>query len=199
MPKRKPFARRTKSGRAIPDRDAVDHGTPEVRALRARVLGRLAGVMPLSADNPIDLLTARSLIEPNENEAARSYQRAHAMIYGASQARAAALGAPQGPSVGVRARIIAERFLHASNAIVSDLGRETQNAFHRYVIAEYCDRAIVALRHGRSIAELLDADRTRIARVRFALHQLAKLPPVIVSQRDLDLAELQEALERIAA
>lgn len=183
--------RRSRKGDGSPV-TTTDRGTPEMQAIRARALGAAADLLPLSADNPIDVLTARKLLTTEQNEAARNYQRAHALVYGASQARAAALGMPQGREPSTRARLIAERFLVASNAIVMRFGNNTQGAFSRYVISECSDSTIAALRSGARFADLLPADRDRIRRVESALRLIASMPRIVVSDQDVAMAQASE-------
>lgn len=154
MPKRNRSARRTKKGRAIPDRaprDAFDHGTPEIQGRRQTALGASANLLPLSADNPVDILTARGFLSAEQNQAARDYQRVHAIVYGTSHAGAAALDAKRGGGLSVRARLVAQRQLDAWTNIA--LKFISKNRWSRYVIDGYRDSTIVAIAAGSEIVK----------------------------------------------
>ena len=201
MPKRNRSARRTKKGRAIPDRaprDAFDHGTPEIQSRRQTALGASANLLPLSADNPVDILTARGFLSAEQNQAARDFQRVHAIVYGTSHAGAAALDAKRGGGLSVRARLVAQRQLDAWTRIVARGERKGINAFSRYVIDGYCDAAIVEIVRttrtgGKNVSPSLTLDQLeRIDLVRDALWAITNAPRVHVSEEEFMQAERDE-------
>lgn len=197
MPKRtRPTrkTRRSKKGQIIAQPSAFDHGTPEIQGRRRAVLGASANLLPLSADNPVDILTARGFLTSAHNQAARDYQRVHAIVYGASVARCAALDVMRGAGLSARARLVAQRQLAAWTALVERGGRTATNAFSRYVIAGYSDTAIVAWRHGRAPTGL--EDLARLDQVRDALQRIVDAPPVRVSEDEVTRAEIDEVCGR---
>lgn len=206
MPKRNRSARRTKKGRAIPDRaprDAFDHGTPEIQARRQTALGASANLLPLSADNPVDILTARGFLSAEQNQAARDFQRVHAIVYGTSHAGAAALDAKRGGGLSVRARLVAQRQLAAWTRLVARGERKGVNAFSRYVIDGYCDAAIVEIVRttragGKNVSPSLTLDQLeRIDLVNTALWALANAPRVHVSEEEVLRAECVEEMGEV--
>ena len=190
--------RRAKSGKIVAQPSAFDHGTPEIQSRRAAALGASANLLPLSADNPIDILTARGFLSAEQNQAARDFQRVHAIVYGTSHAGAAALDAKRGGGLSVRARLVAQRQLDAWTRLVARGERKTINAFSRYVIDGYCDAAIVEIVRttrtgGKSASPSLALDQLeRIDLVRGALRALVNAPRVHVSDEDVHRAELVE-------
>lgn len=190
--------RRAKSGKIVAQPAAFDHGTPEIQSRRAAALGASANLLPLSADNPVDILTARGFLSPEQNQAARDFQRVHAIVYGTSHAGAAALDAKRGGGLSVRARLVAQRQLGVWTSLVQHAGRKTINAFSRYVIDGYCDAAIVEIVRttrtgGKSASPSLTLDQLeRIDLVRGALWALTNAPRVHVSEEDVHRAELVE-------
>lgn len=201
MPKRNRSARRTKKGRAIPDRaprDAFDNGTPEIQSRREAALGASANLLPLSADNPVDILTARGFLSAEQNQAARDFQRVHAIVYGTSHAGAAALDAKRGGGLSVRARLVAQRQIAAWTRLVARGERKGINAFSRYVIDGYCDAAIVEIVRttragGKNVSPSLTLDQLeRIDLVRDALWAITNAPRVHVSEEEFMQAERDE-------
>jgi len=192
--------RRNRSGKIIVQPSAFDRGTPEIQTRRDAALGASANLLPLSADNPVDVLTARGFLAAEQNQAARDYQRVHAIVYGASAARAAALDVRHGPGLSVRARLVAQRQLDAWTRLVQRGGRATVNAFSRYVIDGYCDAAIVEIVRttrtgGKNASPSLTLDQiARIDCVGDALWAIANAPRVHVSEEEVFRAEQIERL-----
>lgn len=195
--------RRAKSGKIVAQPSAFDHGTPEIQARREAALGASANLLPLSADNPVDILTARGFLSPEQNQAARDFQRVHAIVYGTSHAGAAALDAKRGGGLSVRARLVAQRQLDAWTRLVHRDGRKTVNAFSRYVIDGYCDAAIVEIVRttrtgGKSASPSLTLDQLeRIDLVRGALWALTNAPRVHVGEEEVFRAEQIERLGEV--
>lgn len=195
--------RRAKSGKIVAQPAAFDHGTPEIQARREAALGASANLLPLSADNPVDILTARGFLSPEQNQAARDFQRVHAIVCGTSHAGAAALDAKRGGGLSVRARLVAQRQLDAWTRLVQHAGRKTINAFSRYVIDGYCDAAIVEIVRttrtgGKNVSPSLTLEQLeRIDLVRGALWAITNAPRVHVSDEEVFRAEQIERLGEV--
>lgn len=187
--------RRNKAGKIVAVPSAFDNGTPEIQARRQAALGASANLLPLSCDNPVDILTARGFLSAEQNQAARDYQRVHAIVYGSSAAGAAALDAKKGGGLSVRARLVAQRQLDAWTRLVALGERKAINAFSRYVIDGYCDAAIVEIVRttrtgGRNVSAIITLDQLgRIDLVRRALRAIANAPRVHVSEEEVERAE----------
>jgi len=204
MPKRHRKTRRDRTGKIIATPSATDHGTPEVQARRLAAPGAAPNLLPPAADHPVDILTARGFLTTEQNRAGRDYARTHAVVYGASAARCAALDVVHGPGLSTRSRLVAQRQLDAWTRIVDGAGRAARNAFSRYVIDGYCDAAIrevvrtprVGGKHASPVLSL--ADLARIDAVARILTSIDAAPRVWVSDEEVTRAEIGEALQRVA-
>jgi hypothetical protein len=145
--KRKLGRRRQRSGRLIKITApvALDPGTPELRLKRLAILGLDGASVPLSHCNPIDILAARKLLQPDQVIMARRYQAAHATVFGASAAQAQDLTRANGGSgIDPTHRLIATASIQTWDAIIAKRHLHTRTAFRRWVIEEILDVFIVS-------------------------------------------------------
>lgn len=194
MPKRKHNVRRHPSGKIVQAAQAVDRGTPELQAMRAAA-GIDGPTVQLSHGTPVDILTARGYLTADLRDAAIDYIRAHELVYGRTHARAIRLGQATGGEPPTHARLRAERQLDAWTHHVRRHGRYAVMALSRYVIDEYPDALIRAVRDGLPV----DAELWPLHGVRIALTAIWTTPRVHVLEDAIERAQRQEAAERDAA